>query len=61
MATNDCKVLFNDIAHLTREVEDHELRLRSLEKAHWRMAAAVSVAASIFSALGAVAAKLIAG
>lgn len=61
MENANVKVLRNDVEYLAHEVEDHEERLRVLEKAHWRMTAFVSIAAALFSALGAVAAKFIGG
>ena len=57
----ECKIHGNDIAHLQHAMSDHEGRIRELEKATWRMTAYVSVAASLFSALGAILAKVIGG
>jgi hypothetical protein len=45
------------VRHIEAHVEDHESRLRELERAHWRMTAIVSVASAFASA----AATLLAG
>lgn len=61
MSKADCVLHANELAHAQNRINDHEARIRELEKATWRMTAYVSLAASIFSALGSILVKYLGG
>ena len=42
------------VTRQTERLDDHEQRLRYLEKAHWRMTAIVSVCSAIAAAIGSI-------
>jgi hypothetical protein len=59
MQSVEARLIMIEVDHCKDQVVDHEDRLRKLEYSTVRITASVSVAAAIFSMLGAILAKML--